>query len=172
MRSRGFFLLSGCALLLAYGCGEKGASAPSPAVRVPEAGYSFGFCLGPCNGVLEIDGEALTHVVANREGDQVLASNEGSLTSGGAARLAALAAELPEELQDTYGCPDCADAGAAYVVVNRPDAAPMRVDYEYPNPPAELAALDAFLKSVMNALGTCQATSDVVLESTCSPVPR
>jgi hypothetical protein len=99
------------------------------------------------------------------------AESRGRLTASGAARLAALTSALPDRLQDTYGCPDCADAGAAYVVVSR-NGSGRRSEYEYPSPPGELASLDAFLKSVMDALAQCTPTPDVALEGPCSPVSR
>lgn len=159
------------AVALSIGCEEEGTSAPSPAVRLVEAGWSFGFCLGPCNGTLLLDGDTLDYRVRNREGDQVLASAEARLTSSGSARLASLVAGLPEALRDVYGCPDCADAGAAYVVLSR-EGMTRRSNYEYPSPTVELAALDSFLKSVMDALGRCASTPDVTITGSCSPAPR
>jgi hypothetical protein len=92
------------------------------------------------------------------------------LTSQGAARLESLATSLPEDLQETYGCPDCADGGASFLALLR-DSDSHRSEYEYGNPPAELAAIDAFLKEVMDALGQCRATADVTLDGSCTPLP-
>lgn len=151
-------------------CGES-ASAPSSATRLVEAGWSFGFCLGPCSGRLEVSGDGLSYRVTSRTGDEVFADNRGRLASSGAERLAALLSGLSETLQETYGCPDCADAGAAYVVVSR-EGESRRSDYEYPSPPAELAALDAFLKGLTDALGRCTSSGDVAVEGGCTPLPR
>lgn len=160
------------ALVALSGCGEtETVSAPSTPTRLVEAGWSFGFCLGPCNGRLIVENDALAYRVTSRTGDQLFADNRGRLTSSGAARLAGLVAALPETLQDTYGCPDCADAGAAYVVVSREDASE-RSTYEYPSPPAALASLDAFLKDLWEALGQCVPSGDVALDGACSPLPR
>jgi hypothetical protein len=85
----------------------------SSSARIVEAGWSFGFCLGPCRGELDLDGDAIALRVTDRTGNQVIAQNRGRLTSQGSARLAGVAASLPEELLETYGCPDCADGGAS-----------------------------------------------------------
>src|SRR5262245_12642306 len=100
------FLLAALAVT-SFSCQEETPTTPS--ARIVDAGWSFGFCIGPCRGELGIDGEALTLRVTDRTGGQVLAQNRGRLTSGGAARLAGLTASLPEALLETYGCPDCAD---------------------------------------------------------------
>jgi hypothetical protein len=115
-------------------------------------------------------GDQLTYEVSSRTGDQVFASNRGQLTSSGAARLESLASGLPEELQETYGCPDCADGGASFLTVVR-DSESLRTEYEYGNPPAELSAIDGFLKGVMDALGECRATADLTPEGSCTPLP-
>lgn len=156
--------------LAAVGCLESSTSGPSSPVRVAEAGWSFGFCLGPCLGRLELVGSQLAYEVSSRTGDQVYASNRGQLSSQGATRLESLASRLPEELQQTYGCPDCADGGAFFLTIVRAGES-MRVEYEYGNPPGDLSAIDGFLKEVMDALGHCRATADVTLEGSCTPRP-
>lgn len=154
------------------GCENESASGPSSTAQVTGAGWSFGFCLGPCRGDLELAGAELTYRVSDRTEEQVFVTNHGSLTSRGRGALESLANALPESLLDTYGCPDCADAGAAYVVVERATGTAHRSNYEYPNPPAELEALDGFLKAVMEALGSCVPTEDVSLEAGCVPLPN
>ncbi|MGH9460449.1 MAG: hypothetical protein ACRD1X_04495 [Vicinamibacteria bacterium] len=156
--------------LVAVGCAQSSTSGPSSSVRVAEAGWSFGFCMGPCRGQLALAGAQLTYEVSSRTGDQVFASNRGQLTSQGATRLEYLASGLPEELQETYGCPDCADGGASFLAFVR-ERESLRTEYEYGNPPAALSAIDGFLKEVMDALGECRATADVTPEGSCTPLP-
>ena len=103
-------MLAGTLALFTISCAQDTPTSASP--RITEAGYSFGFCIGPCRGELHIDGEALALRVTDRTGSQVIAQNRGRLTSSGSARLAGVAASLPAELLETYGCPDCADGGA------------------------------------------------------------
>jgi hypothetical protein len=158
-----------CILSVFFGGCADNALSPSPSAAVVEAGWSFGFCLGPCRGMLQLNGSELTYRVSDRTGSPVLAENRGRLTSVGASRLQSLAAALPDDLLDTYGCPDCADAGAAYVVLSR-ESATERADYEYPAPPPDLAPLDAFLKGIMEALGECRPSSDVTIAPGCDPL--
>lgn len=156
------------ALGLLAGCGS--GNEPSATVTLAEAGWSFGFCLGPCNGTLDVEGTNVSYRVTSREGDAVLAQAGGALTASGSERLGQLLAALPGTLDEQYGCPDCADAGAAYVVVER-DGVPHTSTYEYPNPPPELSALDAFVRGVTDALGRCQSTAEVAVVGPCVPLP-
>jgi hypothetical protein len=160
-------ILTGTIAFFSLTCAQDTPTSASP--RVVEAGWSFGFCIGPCRGELDIEGEALALRVTDRTGSQVTAVNRGRLTASGAARLAGLGASLPADLLETYGCPDCADGGASWLTVAR-DSATRRSEYEYGNPPAELASADGLLKSVMEALGDCRATADVTIEAGCTPV--
>jgi hypothetical protein len=159
---------SACAAIafLSIGCAQDATTSASP--RIVEAGWSFGFCLGPCRGVLGIDGEALSLRVTDRTGNQGIATNRGRLTARGSARLAGVAATLPEGLPDQYGCPDCADGGASWLTVAR-EGETRRTSYEYGNPPPELAAADEILASLMEALRQCQETPDLLPEAGCSP---
>jgi hypothetical protein len=159
------FVAIGC---LSIGCIQD--TATSASVRIAEAGWSFGFCLGPCRGDLTLEGEALSLRIADRAGTQVFAVNRGRLTSRGSAALSGLAASLPPDLLERYGCPDCADGGASWLTVAR-ESGTKRTEYEYGNPPSELTAVDELLASVMGALRECRATSEVTLETGCTPVP-
>jgi hypothetical protein len=160
-------MLAGTLALFTISCAQDTPTSASP--RITEAGYSFGFCIGPCRGELHIDGEALALRVTDRTGSQVIAQNRGRLTSSGSARLAGVAASLPAELLETYGCPDCADGGASWVTVAR-DSASRRSEYEYGNPPAELAAADGFTTALMEALRECRQTPEVTIEAGCTPI--
>jgi len=155
--------------LAALGCTVSSTSGPSSSA-LTQAGWSFGFCQGPCRGRLDLAGNQLAYEVSSRTGDEVYASNRGQLTPQGATRLESLASSLPEELQETYGCPDCADGGASFLAVVR-DSESLRTEYEYGNPPPDLSAIDSFLKGVMGALGACRATADVTPEGSCTPLP-
>lgn len=167
---RHHFALAGFLMLGVAACGSETSSSPSTTVRIDEAGWSFGFCLGPCRGELQLDDTGLTYRVTDRTGGQQFAANRGSLTSQGKATLDSLASALPESLLETYGCPDCADAGAGFLVITRDNEA-MRTTYELPSPPSVLASTHAFLRSVMDALGGCMATDDVTLETGCQALP-
>jgi hypothetical protein len=158
----------GAVAFLSIACAQD--TPTSSSARIVDAGWSFGFCIGPCRGELQVDGTALALRVTDRTGSQVIAQNRGRLTSGGSARLAGAAASLPEDLPERFGCPDCADGGASWLTVAR-ESGTRRTEYEHGNPPAELAAADQFLMGVMQALRECRATADLTLEAGCTPVP-
>jgi hypothetical protein len=151
------------ALVLGLGFSScESDTAPSPPSRIAEAGWSFGFCIGPCRGELRLDGVDLSYQLSSRTGEPVNGANRGRLTAQGAARLDSLASALPQNLLERYGCPDCADGGAAFVTVSRGSAS-RRVEYEYRRPPPELVELDAFLAGLMEALTECRSTPDMVV---------
>ena len=156
----------GALAFLSFSCTQD--TLTSSSARIVEAGWSFGFCLGPCRGELALDGEALALRVTDRTGNQVFAQNRGRLTSRGSARLAGLTASLPQELLESYGCPDCADGGASWLTVAR-ESGTRRTEYEYGNPTPELVAADRFLAGAMQSLRECRETSDVTLEAGCTP---
>jgi hypothetical protein len=112
-----------------------------------------------------VDGEAVRYTISSREGE-VFADNEGTLTSTGAGRLATAVAGLPGRLAARYGCPDCADGGAAFFELQG-EAGPRRVEYEYRGAPAALVALDSELNGIMEALAACRPTNAVTPAAGC-----
>lgn len=133
------------------------------------AGWSFGFCLGYCSAGLELDGDVVVVTGRSQAGEDPLHVNQGSLTDEGRARLdEALAIVAGVELEPVYGCPDCADGGAAYLdlVV---DGASQRVEMEFGEPPEQLAELYAVTMSLMDALEACEAGPLVAIDDDCSP---
>lgn len=153
--------------LFGNSCAQDGLTSSS--ARIVDAGSSFGFCIGACRSELALDGASVSLRVTDRTGSQILALNGGRLTSGGSARLAGVAASLPADLLERYGCPDCADGGASWLTVVR-ERGTQRTEYEFGNPPPELAAADALLSSLISALRSCRATSDLTFEPGCVPV--
>jgi hypothetical protein len=137
-------------------------TAHSPPSRVVEAGWSFGFCTGLCRGDLRIDGVALSYQLSSRTGEPLNGSNRGRLTAEGASRHESIAAALPRNLMERYGCPDCADGGAAFVIIAR-ESESRRVEYEYRHAPPELAALDEFLAALMDALTECRSIAEMTV---------
>jgi hypothetical protein len=147
-------------------CMEEGPTSSS--AQLLDAGWSFGFCIGPCISELAISGDVLTLRVSDRQRN-VIAENRGRLTPQGSARLSAIAASLPADLAEQYGCPDCADGGASWVTVVR-DGNSRRTQYEHGNPPPPLQAADEFLSTLITALRECRGISDMTLLAGCTAV--
>lgn len=93
----------------------------------------------------------------------------GRLTPVGHARIRALAAALVGvNLDAVYGCPDCADGGAAGIDLLRGDVASNHI-YEYGHPPVVLADADTFLQGLITSLAACQSTPAVTVDPACVP---
>lgn len=130
-------------------------------------GWSFGMCLGYCYADLRLDGDGLTLTGSDRESTDPIVVNRGELTADGRARLdAALAGLDPQALEPVYGCPDCADGGAAYLELSR-DAGQSRHMMEFGAPPDELAGLDELAMSLITALETCLSDELVTVAVDC-----
>ena len=79
-----------------------------------------------------------------------------------------LAALAGVSLDPIYGCPDCADGGAAYVNVTRAGAESHH-EYEYYEPPGVLVDLDEFVSGAMLNLRTCTSTWYMAVAEECDP---
>jgi hypothetical protein len=162
------FRISACALFatVSLACMEEAPTSSS--TQVLDAGWSFGFCIGPCISELAISGNGLRLRVSDRQ-RKVITENRGGLTTQGSARLTAVAASLPADLAEQYGCPDCADGGASWVTVVR-DGSSRRTEYEHANPPPQLQAADQLLSSWITALRECRTIPDMTVQAGCTAV--
>lgn len=143
---------------------------PLEAPVLVSAGWSFGFCAGQCVGTLTVDGAELRYsITGHQPEDPVYLENAGTLTPAGLEAVHAAQAALADEaLEERYGCPDCADGGASHVTLSRYDEVSTHT-YEFNNPPAVLAELDALIASVMAALESCSANQLVEITADCTP---
>lgn len=151
-------------------------SAPAPsgstAPALIGAGWSFGMCIGYCLADLVVDGDRLVLSGTDRRDEAILFVNEGSLTPVGRERLdAALAAFGDAALEPVYGCPDCADGGAAYLSLAR-DGVASRSDMEFGEPPVELAELYEIAMSLIGSLESCEPSELTDVAEACAPVER
>ncbi len=149
---------------------DDGSSSAGPGLT--GAGWSFGMCLGYCRADLRIDGTALTQTGHDREAEAALYENHGELTEQGMALIdSAIAALDGETLKETYGCPDCADGGAAYLTISDGEGE-SRHDMEFGAPPDELAELYELSTSVMTALESCTSDELVTAAEDCVAYQR
>jgi hypothetical protein len=136
------------------------------------AGWSYGMCAGLCLADLVVSGHRLVLTGSGHGPEGVLLVREGALTPAGRERLdAAVAAVDVAALEPVYGCPDCADGGAAYLTFAT-DGVDTRHDMEAGRPPAELAELDAIATSIIDALVRCEPTDLVAVSEGCVPYER
>jgi hypothetical protein len=149
-------------------------AAPStPAELLLGGGRAFGECGGFCLSelVLRTDGRVILEL-SRWDGERPRTiSNRGTLSTEALALARALAARLDRiSREETYGCPDCTDAGAAWVQTWTKDM-PVRSTYDYGRPPRSLAPADRFLAGLIDALDACEATDAVMVEPDCTPRP-
>lgn len=175
--------LSTAALILACagpGCTDDGASEADEQASEDEggeadatisaAGWSFGECLGKCSGTLTLAADdALDLAILDWE-TQTTVGNTGTLTAAGREQIdAAAAALVGVALDETYGCPDCDDGGASRITLIR-EGQSTEHNYEFSNPPAELAPADALVTELIAALRTCTDGELLTLDEGCEPI--
>jgi hypothetical protein len=133
------------------------------------AGWSFGMCGGYCKADLAIENGALVLTGGGWTSDEPLFENRGDLTADGHGRISAAVARLSGvALEEVYGCPDCADGGAAYVVLDR-DGLTSRHDLDFGRPPEILAELHGLAMAIIDALETCDSDEMVTVADDCEP---
>lgn len=143
---------------------ELGTTASGPSLV--GAGWSFGFCLGYCRADLAVEGNDLVLTGSDRE-VETLYANRGTLTSGGVAALEdSLGALEDVSFEAVYGCPDCADGGAAYLELSR-NGVTERIAMEFSNPPDVLVELYSLTASLMAGLETCRSNDLVEVAADC-----
>jgi hypothetical protein len=136
--------------------------------RLVGAGWSFGMCQGYCAADLVVadDGSVILRG-RDQARDVVLFTNPGTLTGTGLAHIEeAMAALAGVPLQLVYGCPDCADGGAAYLTLSR-EGAVVRHEMEFGDPPIELSELEHLAMSVIDGLEDCASNELVDVATEC-----
>jgi len=132
------------------------------------AGWWFGLCLGHCSAELGVEGTALVLSGHDNGSSDPLYVNRGELTPEGQGVVAAALAALDGVvLEETYGCPDCADGGGAHLSLRRGDVVTQHV-MEFGGPPDELAELHDLTMSMMTALQHCRSDELVTVSEDCS----
>lgn len=148
---------------------EIGSPAVPSDASLVGAGWSFGMCLGYCVADLAIDGERLVLTGRARADEEPLYVNQGTLTPLALERIGAALESLGGvALEPVYGCPDCADGGAAYLELTR-DGMTSRHEMEFGAPPEELAELHELAMGLISALETCEPGELVSVDADCAP---
>ncbi len=148
------------------------ADSPITEAHLVGAGWSFGMCAGFCLANLEIDKTQASLAGWSREGDEPLFVNEGLLTEQAVTQINSKLDTLDGVvLEPVYGCPDCADGGAAYLALEQ-DGPPTRYWMDLNRPPNELAGLYETAFAIVEALTSCQGNDLVVVSETCQPQQR
>lgn len=141
------FSLSGCHIL---SFDENSYVESSLIVR---SGESFGFCVGYCRHELELTDEQMrifsTSWVSDQHPDRMA---EASIDEEKWNEIQAMInLEAFGELDDLYGCPDCADGGSEWIEIQA-DSVVKRVTFEYRNAPSEIGALADTLRELRESM--------------------
>lgn len=146
-----------------------GAEQASGAVSLVGAGWSFGMCGGYCNADLAVEGERLVLTGRSRASEEPLYVNRGALTAVALERIGAVEERLSGvELDSVYGCPDCADGGAAYLMLAR-QGLTSRHEMDFGRPPELLVELHGLAMEMIGALETCGSNELVAVADDCEP---
>lgn len=131
------------------------------------AGWSFGMCGGYCKADLVLAGHSVQVTGGGWTSNEPLFVNRAVLTEEGFRRIADGVASLEgAELDGVYGCPDCADGGAAYVLLDRAGVV-SRHDMEFSRPPEILTDLHGLALAIIDALKTCVSDELVLVDEGC-----
>ena len=144
---------------------------PASGMTLVGAGWSFGMCGGYCSTDLAVGVQKLVLTGGSHMTDEPLYVNRGAVTALGQRRIAAaLEGVNALELEPVYGCPDCADGGAAYLTLMQ-DGTTSRHELEFGDPPRELAELYGLAMKLITSLETCVSSELVAIGDDCAPWP-
>jgi len=135
------------------------------------AGSYAGECGGLCRYDLEFlygNDDAILRLVGSGWDNTIYLENTAWLTQVGLDRAASLAGSLAgQELQEVYGCPDCADQGGFYlersVFGNQ-----SRHDYDAYDLPPVFDEVHPFLRSLVNDLANCAGNQYMQIQPECA----
>jgi hypothetical protein len=141
---------------------------------------TFGFCAESCRRMLDIVpaltgnascDEVVLEICDNDRNNTACTHNTGVLSPATHAAIRAAALALNGVALDaTYGCPDCADGGAAEVHLQRPNmGAPTSHIYPFREAPDVLKDADAIVQALIDDLSTCQSSSRITVNRGCTP---
>lgn len=153
------------------GTTSTGDTASPATPQILTAGRQFGECVGTCTLRVQFDGADLVFEAGEYDLDTVDVTNLGTLTAAGlSAYDAALADLAARSLEETYGCPDCADGGASTMTLAHADGTVSEHTWEYGNPPEDLLATDPLLQTAIDALARCEDAPEVTVSAGCTAV--
>ena len=120
-----------------------------------EFGTSFGMCAGYCTQTLTLTNDLAEKKVTPRV-NQNLEEKTCSISYSG---FSSLSAKINKQaflgLEETIGCPDCADGGAEWIEITTPEGS-KRVTYEYGKEPDAVKPFIGELRKYFDQLGECE----------------
>lgn len=118
-------------------------------------GTSFGMCAGYCTQTLELsDSKVIKTVIPrmNPELEEKSCEKPFEQFESITAKIDVASFYLMEE---TIGCPDCADGGSEWIELTTPDGS-KKITYEFGKEPAAVKSFIKELRAVYDELGECE----------------
>lgn len=123
-----------------------------------KSGQSFGFCIGKCHAEMTIKGQNVDFLVKERNFESgVLENKEYTYKDVLSAQKVSNLENLIDtqkffNLNDVYGCPDCADGGSEWIEIITADDKSKKVTFEYGKTVPEIENLIKLLREERETL--------------------
>ena len=122
-------------------------------LTIVKYGTSFGLCLGYCINSITLNNNTIVFTKSGWQLEEQLPDITLS-TAIDSKYLSAISNHITfdtfTKLDQTIGCPDCADGGAEWIEIQKGDSI-YKVTFEYFNEPDELQPIIAYLRSYLHA---------------------
>ncbi|WP_255080325.1 hypothetical protein [Lacihabitans sp. CCS-44] len=125
-----------------------------------KSGQSFGFCVGKCHAEMTIKDQHVNFLVKERNFESgVLENKEYAYKDVLSAQKVSDIEKLIDtqkffNLNDVYGCPDCADGGSEWIEIITADDKSKKVTFEYGKTVPEIEKLIKLLREEREALSS------------------
>ena len=140
--------------MLSSSCNEEGNIAEDQEILQINYGTSFGECLGYCQRTLKIDNDSIIFVKSGWSPE--IFDIRCSETYDDFSDLSALISyEKFIQLDETIGCPDCADGGAEWIEIVSVEGN-YKITYEYGHPPQVTESIAETLRSLLDSFENCE----------------
>lgn len=141
----------------------------APQTRLLSGGYQFGECLGACKSEVTFAANVVTLTISDWGDEAPLHIGSATLTQTGQADLDRIMTGLTDqELEQTYGCPDCDDGGETHATILR-GAEESIHRWETGEPPVVLEDLDDFIMDTIDDISDCKSTEELEPAAGCIP---
>ncbi|WP_425390316.1 hypothetical protein [Ekhidna sp.] len=120
-----------------------------------EFGTSFGMCAGYCTQILSLTKGEISKTVIPRLDDDL--TEKSCTASYDGFNLVTSKIDLTEflALEETIGCPNCADGGAEWIEITTVNGS-KKVTYEYGKEPGSVKSFIKELREQYEVLGECE----------------
>ena len=119
-------------------------------------GTSFGMCFGYCTKVVTFENGSVTKELTSRDEDQLKKTCGDFYNTDELFSTVNVQAFLG--LEETIGCPDCADGGAEWIEIITTEGS-KKITYEYGKEPSAVKSFIGELRKFYDQLGECNSNN-------------